>query len=40
MYIVELETGFLKLDMQFREMKLDVAGEIEQMLRAYKTTRE
>ncbi|MFN4268064.1 MAG: LptF/LptG family permease [Fervidobacterium pennivorans] len=40
MYIVELETGFLKLDMQFKEMKLDVAGEIEQMLRAYKTTRD
>ncbi|WP_033191261.1 LptF/LptG family permease [Fervidobacterium islandicum] len=40
MYVVELETGFLKLDMQFREMKLDVAGEIEQMLRAYKTTRD
>lgn len=40
MYIVELETGFLKLDMQFKEMKLDVAGEIEEMLRAYKTTRD
>ncbi|WP_072758686.1 YjgP/YjgQ family permease [Fervidobacterium gondwanense] len=40
MYIVELESGFLKLDMQFKEMKLDVAGEIEQMLRAYKTTRD
>ncbi|MGQ9856487.1 MAG: LptF/LptG family permease [Fervidobacterium sp.] len=40
MYVIELETGFLKLDMQFKEMKLDVAGEIEQMLRAYKTTRD
>jgi len=40
MYIVELETGFLRLDMQFKEMKLDVAGEIEEMLRAYKTTRD
>lgn len=40
MYIVELETGFLRLDMQFKEMKLDVAGEIEEMLRSYKTTRD
>lgn len=40
MYVVEIETGFLRLDMQFKEMKLDVAGEIEEMLRAYKTTRD
>lgn len=40
MYIVELESGFLKLEMQFKEMKLDVAGEIEQMLRTSKTVRD
>lgn len=40
MYVIDLESGFLNLDMQFKEMKLDVAGEIEQMLRAYKTTRD
>lgn len=40
MYVVEIESGFLRLDMQFKEMKLDVAGEIEEMLRAYKTTRD
>lgn len=40
MYVVELESGFLKLDMQFMEMKLDIAGEIEQMLSSYKTTRD
>ncbi|ODN31003.1 LptF/LptG family permease [Fervidobacterium thailandense] len=40
MYIVELESGFLKLEMQFKEMKLDVAGEIEQMLKTSKTVRD
>ncbi|MGC8902282.1 MAG: LptF/LptG family permease [Fervidobacterium sp.] len=40
MYVVELESGFLKLEMQFKEMKLDVAGEIEEMLRSAKTTRD
>jgi len=40
MYVVDLDSGFLNLDMQFKTMKLDVASEIEQMLRAYKTTRD
>lgn len=40
MYVVELETGFLRLDMQFKTMKLDVAAEIEEMLRTSKTIRD
>ncbi|MGB4755919.1 MAG: LptF/LptG family permease [Fervidobacterium sp.] len=40
MYIMELETGFMSIEMQFKEMKLDVAGEIEDMLRSSRTIRD
>jgi len=40
MYIMDLETGFMSIEMQFKEMKLDVAGEIEDMLRSSRTIQD
>ncbi len=40
MYIVETDTGFLKLDMLFDEMKLDITGEIHELIKTGKSTRD
>lgn len=40
MYIMDLETGFMSIEMQFKEMKLDIAGEIEDMLRSSRTIQD
>ncbi len=40
MYIVETDGGFLKLDMIFKEMKLDITGEIQELIRTGKSTRD